>query len=71
MRKQAHKARMAELKMKALAIVQTGKCPDCGTALIRNNALAGWYQCGAYSAESHRRPEFAGFPSCHFQTFTE
>lgn len=71
MMRNRHKERMAELKRKAAAIVTSGTCPDCGTKLIRNSALAGWYQCGAYAAESHRKPEFAGLPKCHFQTFTE
>jgi hypothetical protein len=67
----AHEARMAELLATARAIVDTGVCPCCGTALIRNNALAGWWQCGAYATASHRQPQFLGLPSCSFQTFTE
>jgi len=53
----------------ARAIVQTGKCPDCGSGLRRNLSLAGWWQCEQYGAESFRaRPQE---PSCNFQTFTE
>jgi hypothetical protein len=70
-KKQAHKARMAELKAEAGRIVAGGKCPQCGAGLVRNLALAGWWQCGAYGSEGFRRPEFAGLPSCSFQTFTE
>jgi hypothetical protein len=69
--KAVHEARMLHLLTTARAIVATGTCPDCGTALIRNTALAGWWQCGAYATASHRRPAFAGLPSCAFQTFTE
>jgi hypothetical protein len=62
--------RRQQLLTQARAIVQTGMCPQCGTGLVRNMALAGWYLCGAYAAESHRLPEYDGLPQCHFQTFT-
>ena len=57
--------------LRAQLIVNTGVCPDCGTGLVRNTALSGWWQCGAYATESHRQPHFRGLPKCHFQTFTE
>jgi hypothetical protein len=63
--------RSIERTRAALAIVQTGVCPTCGTGLVRNTALSGWWQCGAYAAESHRQPEYRGLPKCHFQTFTD
>jgi hypothetical protein len=66
-----HAERMATLHARAAAIVAGGRCPDCGAGLVRNLALAGWWQCGAYAAESHRRPEYRGLPACGFQTFTE
>ena len=50
------------------AIVSTGKCPDCGQALRRNNALTGWWQCSGYGAPGFR---VDGARECHFQTFTE
>lgn len=67
----AHRARMEALRTEARRIVATGTCPDCGTALVRNTALAGWWQCGAYATEAFRQPAYRGLPSCHFQTFTD
>lgn len=66
--RKAHKARMAQLRAEAVAVVQTGVCPDCGSKLRRNLALAGWWQCEQNGAESHRaRPHD---PACSFQCFT-
>jgi ribosomal protein L37AE/L43A len=65
----AHRARMAELKAIAQAIVATGACPTCGAALRRNLSLAGWWQCSQLGAEGFRAD--ASKPSCSFQTFTE
>ncbi len=31
-------------------IVATGRCPDCGSSLKRNNALFGWWQCEQFLA---------------------
>jgi ssDNA-binding Zn-finger/Zn-ribbon topoisomerase 1 len=67
--KKAHIARMAQLNAEALAHVQRGTCPHCGTKLVRNSALTGWYQCGAYACEDFRTAEFKGLPSCSFQCF--
>ena len=45
--------------------VQTGICPTCGSKLIRNLSLTGWYQCEQVGAETHRaRPQDA---PCNFQ----
>lgn len=66
-----HRARLDAIHAEAAAIVATGVCPDCGTPLVRNSAIAGWWQCGAYACESHRRPEYRGLPKCSFQIFTE
>lgn len=65
-----HKARMVELHAKSQAHVERGTCPDCGTKLIHNSAMKGWWQCGAYACEDFRKPEFKGLPKCHFQCFT-
>ncbi len=55
---------------KARAVVATGKCPECGTALVCNSAITGWWQCGAYACEAMRKSEFKGLPPCNFQIFT-
>src|SRR5260370_31885723 len=65
----AHVARMDALHAEARQIVASGKCPDCGAALRRNLALAGWWQCTQYGAEGFRAD--SSKPSCSFQTFTE
>lgn len=64
-----HAKRMAACAAEAFAHVARGTCPHCGTKLVRNLALTGWYQCGAYATESFRKPEFRGLPSCSFQCF--
>ena len=56
--------------MKAQAIVDSGQCPRCGTGLVYNNAIKGWWQCGAYACEAMRKPEYRDLPSCDFQCFT-
>ena len=69
--RKAWKVRQAIIHNEARAIVKTGVCPDCGTKLIRNNSLKGWWQCGAFPCDEMRREEFAGLPKCDFQTFTD
>jgi len=61
----AREARVAA----AVEIVKSGKCPDCGSGLRRNNSLAGWWQCEQYGTEGFRKDDSR--PSCSFQTFTE
>lgn len=61
---------MNKLIAEAQAIVARGVCPKCGTPLVRNLALAGWYQCGAYADVAFRQPQFRALPQCSFQTFT-
>lgn len=70
-RREAHKARMERIHRHARAIVATGKCPDCGAPLYRNNALAGWWQCEGYPSPGFRHPGFENLPKSNFQTFTE
>lgn len=67
----AHADRMNALRAQAAAIVETGHCPHCGTPLVRNLALAGWWQCGAFGEASFRKPEHRDRAHCSFQTFTE
>ncbi|OPZ63971.1 MAG: hypothetical protein BWY85_01420 [Firmicutes bacterium ADurb.Bin506] len=61
----ARDARHAE----ARAIVATGVCPDCGLPLKRNLSLAGWWQC--VRCTDYPAPEYAQYPKCSFQTFTD
>ncbi|GAC1475606.1 MAG: hypothetical protein PVSMB8_00350 [Vulcanimicrobiaceae bacterium] len=68
--KACHVAKMMKLQADAAEHVARGTCPHCGTKLVRNLALTGWWQCGAYASADFRKPEFKGLPSCAFQTFT-
>ena len=67
--KKCYVEKITALKVKACAIVKTGKCPDCGSPLRRNLALAGWWQCSQYGSEDRRLD--SSKPGCGFQTFTE
>lgn len=53
---------------KAVAIVKTGHCPDCGSGLRQNLSLAGWFQCSQFGADGFRKDDSK--PACDFQTFT-
>ena len=63
------KKRMNEIHEKSLAIVRTGKCPECGAGLKRNLSITGWWQCEQFGAEGFRKDPLR--PSCNFQCFTE
>lgn len=52
----------------ALAVISTGRCPQCGEALKRNLSMTGWWQCSQYGAATHRAD--ANKASCSFQTST-
>lgn len=67
--KRCHVKHMRELRAIADAQIAIGVCPCCGTKLVRNAALTGWYQCGAYASVDFRKPEFRGLPSCGYQVF--
>ena len=47
-------------------ILKTGVCPRCGTKLVRNNSMTGWWQCGHVGS-----PGFQAVPGppCDFQFF--
>lgn len=62
-------ARIAVAKAATRAIVQTGRCPQCGRGLRRNSSLAGWWQCEQLGAETHRADSTQ--PPCSWQGFTE
>ncbi len=61
------KKRVAEIRATYWAIVQSGKCPDCGRALKRNTALSSWWQCEQYGEPTRRKDPSA--PECAFQCF--
>ena len=66
--RKCHREKMAASYAKGQAIVDSGKCPDCGSGLRHNNSMLGWWQCEQYGAEGFRaRPND---PACSFQTFT-
>ena len=50
------KKHTSELREKGIAIVATGRCPDCGQGLHRNLSITGWWQCDGFGAETHRKP---------------
>lgn len=63
LRNRLYAARFIEKK-----IVATGKCPQCGSKLVRNTSIAGWWQCEQFGNEQFRaRPSE---PPCNFQCFT-
>ena len=66
--REAEKAKREARQAQALAIVQTGKCPDCGMPLRRNNSLTGWWQCSQFGAIGFRADSTR--PSCDWQIFT-
>jgi len=47
------------------AILATGKCPECGSALKRNLSLSGWWQCEQYGTTGFRARD--NDPQCSFQ----
>ena len=51
------------------AIVATGRCPRCGSALRRNLSLRGWWQWEQLGAPGFRAR--ASEPPCDWQGFTE
>jgi hypothetical protein len=68
---QIHRERMDAIRAENQAIVATGVCPQCGTELKRNSAMAGWFQCGAFGEPYFRKPGHKKLPKCSFQCFTE
>lgn len=60
-------ARASVVNAENLAIVATGKCPLCGSALKRNYSITGWWMCEQTGAETFRaRPQD---PPCSWQVF--
>ena len=50
----ASKARTEAAYAEARAIVATGKCPRCGSALKANLSITGWWQCAQYGEPAFR-----------------
>lgn len=50
-------------------VVASGVCPECGSGIVRNLSLTGWYQCAQYGAVGFRKD--ANKPACSWQGFTE
>jgi len=50
-------------------IVDSGKCPICGTELRRNNSMHGWWQCAQLGAVNFRRDPSK--PSCSWEGFVK
>lgn len=67
--RRAMRARLEAVRAETISIVQRGTCPQCGSALRRNLALAGWYQCEQYGAEGFRARSHE--PQCSWQGFTQ
>jgi hypothetical protein len=65
----ASKARIEAAQSATRAVVKAGVCPDCGSAIKRNLALTGWYQCVQFGAIGWRLD--ANKPQCNWQGFTE
>ena len=78
-RRQKEKAQQAtqrlseheEIQARNRAILETGKCPQCGAELVRNTAMTGWYQCACYGNADRRKPEYRERPDCSFQMFVD
>lgn len=61
--------RIAKAQAETRAVVSAGKCPCCGSKVVRNLSLTGWWQCEQYGSEQFRaRPEE---DPCSWQGFTE
>jgi hypothetical protein len=67
--KRCHIAHMAALRSEGDRVIASGKCPCCGTALVRNTALAGWWQCGGYASPAFRHAGFENVAACSYQVF--
>lgn len=62
-------ARIAQAHAETQAVVDSGRCPLCGSGLRRNLSLTGWWQCAQFGAVGFRLD--ASKPSCEWQGFTE
>jgi ssDNA-binding Zn-finger/Zn-ribbon topoisomerase 1 len=65
----ARRERIAKAQAETRAVVATGRCPKCGSALRRNLSLTGWWQCEQFGAVGFRAR--SNEPACGWQGFTE
>lgn len=66
--RKAETERLNAAYAETLRVVTSGKCPKCGSKLVRNSALTGWWQCEQFGSEQFRaRPSDA---PCSWQGFT-
>ena len=63
--KKCDAVRRAQLRAEYTKVLDAGKCPECGRQLKRNMAIAGWYQCEQFGADTHRADPSQ--PSCNYQ----
>jgi len=66
--KKCHDAQMDKIHAESQAIVNTGKCPQCGSALTYNSAILGWFQCVQYGNWKLSKGD-VNKPDCGFQCF--
>ena len=60
-------ARIAQAHRETMAILEAGRCPDCGAGLHANLALTGWYQCDRFGAPGFRKDNTGA--ECSWQGF--
>ena len=58
-----------KLHEEAQKIVDTGKCPVCGSGLVHNASILGWWQCVQYGNWKLTKGD-PNEPDCSFQIFT-
>ena len=68
--KSCHDVRMDNIRARDYRYWKSHACPECGSKLVRNNALAGWWQCSQYGNWKLSVGDL-NKPNCSFQCFTE
>lgn len=69
MTRKEQNARIEAVQAEVRRVVATGRCPQCGSEVRRNNSMTGWWQCEQFGA-----PQFRARPDdspCSWQGFTE
>jgi hypothetical protein len=68
MTKQA-KVRISKHNEETQAVVDSGKCPQCGSKVKPNYSITGWWQCEQYGSTGFRARD--NDPQCSWQGFTQ